>query len=675
MSRWLLLTFLFALLGNRPAIAADAERFPLAAEIAVPEGAEAGVQRITVPLDLRSQDDPDMLTDLMLLDAEGAVIPTAVARGERELETERLPIWPLDNRLGAYEIKALERPIDGLLVRIGAEPGVAEVHVETKRNGHWKPWGEPQRVWRHELGDHTQVDLPSSAGPFRVLVRPVVGSWRPRRNDIEGFRQSDADVPRVDLRLPVSATVLEEDGWTRYVIELPHRLPLTHVDVHAVGDVFSRDVSVRPALREPYEHLATHGRIHRTAIGGASVDLTTVLVPGDFEGDTLLLYVHDDGDVPLEIPEVTVSVEGVELLVHDPGPGPLLLLGGAPEGTGSLHDLNVAVPELRRLAEHTLTAAPATANPAWRPPEERAALAGPGTVVDTRDYTWRVPVQGEAGLSRIGLSHEVLQRSDPTRSDLRLLTSDGHQVPALVVRRAIPERWGTLTTSRTEEDGISTIRIAIPHPELPIEDLEISTDAPIFDRRITVSRVDGPHLVTLRTLDWVGADRPLRASVHIGRIVGDELVLTIDNGPDAPLPIQAVRATGQSWEMLASLPDEPVWLYGGSRAGSPPDYDLLLLQDSIDGRANARSTLGPLETLEPSPPSPLDRALLLGGIALLCLGLGVLMLRLLRAVPPAGPNAEPATPGSDPATPEPQTRAPTSGPRPTPPGDRPAPGA
>lgn len=632
------------------ALAADTDRFPVQAEVTLPDcpgcGEGDGVYRIPVPPLLRTADDPDAATDLQLVGPDGAVIPIAVARGAEPPERVPLRDWPQDGGR-VVEIDALDRPIDGLHVRLPRQPAMAEVQVEARVDGAWVPWGGPARVWEHELGDRNLVPLPATRGPLRVNLTPLVGSWRWSSADIEGIRWTDASVPEIDLRLPVLASQLEEDGWSRHVVALPGALPVSAVTLHAEGEVFSRSVAVQARPREGgYGSPDVVGVVQRVDIGGAAIDLVRVPVPAQARGDQLVIYVQDQDDAPLVVPEVTVHVAGLELLVREPGPGPWTLQAGAEPGTGARHDLNLAVPELRRLAAATAQVGDPAPNPAYRTPEDRSGLSAPGPELDLTPYTWRLPVEAAPGLTRIALPASAIGMGDPARQDLRIVTEGGRQIPRVLQRSAVDPDLGALAFTREERRGESLLRVPMPAPGVPVATVTLETDALLFSRRITLQRVEGGVLVPVRTFRWVGEDRPSAVSLHVDDLLGDELVVTIDNGDDPPLPITGVWATRPGWEALAVLPDAPVWIYGGRPGAGPPEYDLGLLAEDLDRRAAASVTAGPPETLERPPPSPVERAVLFGGLGVLVAGLGLLTLRLLRAVPAAPAAAGARTDGS-----------------------------
>jgi hypothetical protein len=657
------------LVASLTASAVDLDRFPLQATVSLPECKNCaegqGVYRVPVPPGLRTPDDPVGASDLVLVNADGDVIPVAIARGSDTPERAHLRVWPSrDYRV--FEVEKTDRPIDGLQVDLPREPSIAEVRVEAKVNGAWVSWGEPQRVWQHSLGDANQVDLPATRGPLRVEITPVVGAWWLRRPSVDGFRRSDADVRDVKLRLPVVASQLQEDGWSRHVVPLPAALPIRSITLHAEGDVFERPVAFQDHVREPGGYLEASGVVRRIDFGGAAVDMTTVGAPEGLAGDRLYVYVEDNANSALVVPEVTVQIDGLELLVRDPGPGPWTLYGGAPIRTAPVHDLNVAASELRRLSDATAIVSEVAPNGLYTTPEDRSGLSGPGPLIDVSKYRWRHGVTGGPGLVRVPLPSDVVGSGQPGAVDLRLLTAEGAQVPLVIRRSGVEPDWGNLDITRTEKGQQSILRVAMPAPNVPVASVTLHTSALLFDRRVTINRVAGPTLDPLRSFDWRGADRPAEVSVTLGQVVGDELVIIIDNGDDPPLPVDSVSATWPGWELLTVLPDEPVWLYGGAKDSPPPHYDLELLSGELSRRAAAEAAVGPREVLEALPPSPLDRLLLFGGLGVLVVGLGVLTFRLVRAVPAdddeeEGEDEGSATPDEGSATADEESAAPDEG--------------
>jgi len=632
------------------ALAADTDRLPLQAPVTLPDcaGCESGegVFRIPVPLALRSSLEGDDGPRLQLLGPDGAVIPIAVARGGEGPERAVLSDWLLVGG-DTIAIEEQDRPIDGVVIDVPPLT-LAEVDVQAWVEDAWRPWGETTRIWRHPSeGARDQISFPATRGPLRVRVKPLsgVGPWSSLR--VDGLRHGEGSVPEMSVRLPVASAVLEEDGWSRYVVRLPGALPIHAVTLHPDGDIFSRDVVLRRDLRDDigWSPSPVAGSVKRIDVGGATADLTRVPVPEGFGGDTLVIYIEDGPNAPLDLPEVTVHLDGSEVFVRDPGPGPWTLQGGGGAGDGAAFDLAVALPELRRMVSATAAVGEAVANPDYQTPEDRSGLSAPGPVLDLGRYTWRLSVEGDPGLARITLPPSVVDAAAPVLRDIRLVTDGDRQVPRILQRSATDPDLGTLTWTREERDGESQLRVRMPQPATPVATVTLGTDAVLFDRRVTIQRIENGVLVPLRSFRWQGTERPGVMSLRIDEPVGEELIISIANDDDPPLSITGVSATRPGWEMLAVLPETPTWIYGGADDRDPPSYDLQQLGEELDRRAAVSVMAGEPEPLEKPPPSPVERGVLLAGLGVLVAGLGLLTLRLLRSVPEDAVD-ETATPGA-----------------------------
>jgi hypothetical protein len=91
------------------------------------------------------------------------------------------------------------------------------------------------------------------------------------------------------------------------------------------------------------------------------------------------------------------------------------------------------------------------------------------------------------------------------------------------------------------------------------------------------------------------------------------------------------------------LPEDGATLLYGAPSVSRPDYDLVLLESELRRRATEVATLGPVKAAGRGRLTTLDRVLLVGGVAVMALGLAALALELLRRLPAPGvPAEEPA---------------------------------
>src|SRR5205085_9849896 len=135
-------------------------------------------------------------------------------------------------------------------------------------------------------------------------------------------------------------------------------------------------------------------------------------------------------------------------------------------------------------------------------------------------YARSIP-EGAAGLVTLPLDAAALAHG--TLADVRIATTDGHQVPFLVerlseplaVRLPGPERL----TSGRDPSTRSRYRIRLPYTGLPASRLVVQTDARVFDREVELqmlpSVVDDPRArsgpVTIAAAAWRHADPELPA--------------------------------------------------------------------------------------------------------------------------------------------------------------------
>lgn len=610
---------------------AELHRFPRVAEVDLPE---QGAVRIVVPHALRTAEDPESATDLLLVDGEGHPVPVVRLDSAPTWSAhsfERADLHPTDDP-GTWRVDVGQRPVDALQIRLPHAPLAATVTV---RDPHGDILGGPSLIWEVRAGRQDEVPLTTPAAGLLTLELRVHSDRRAVEPVVTGLRAQDPGVQPERIRVPVASWVVQEDGWARYEVVLPQPLPVQAVWLDPVEEVFERQVSV---IATPTTHArGLHHRaypqdlhsVERIRLGHVDVEQTRV--PVALRTDQLTILVEAQSKPPLLLPEVEIEIPGVELVALDPGPGPHQLYGGAPVGTSQAWDLAAAAPELAREAVSVVRPGPVSSNPDWMPPEVRANLVTPSTELDPSRFRWQHAVHGE-GLRRIPLSDEVLAHARPDLSDLRLLTDDGRQVPYILQRRGGEHTWSDLKWTRTERGSTSHIEVPLPWKDAPVSSVQLHTEAPLFDRRVVLSR-SGATLEPLRAVRWLGTDRPSTLGIAVEHPVGDRLVISIENGDDPPLPIERIDVRWPAWELVASLPTEPVRLVYGDPRISAPSYDLMLLQRELSRRAVTEANLGPREAANPPALTVLDKVLVTGGIGVLVLGLAGLLLALLRATP------------------------------------------
>ncbi|MFT5684755.1 MAG: hypothetical protein ACI8RZ_005699 [Myxococcota bacterium] len=616
------------------ALAGPLDRYPRMAPVSLSDG--AGVWRVDVPPLLRSPEDPEDGTDLLLIDAAGEPVEIAMARGRGSAEsvTVRVAMRPSPDTLDVR----LSDPIDRLEVQLESSAAAATVTVFQQTGSGWVPVSAPTLIWEHSQGQQRMVELlGTTSGELRIQL---THHHRRASVRIKGWRDPSPAVQPDSLTLPVVDRQLGEDGLARYIVELPAPMPIERISLTVEETLFDRQVGI---MQDGYNR--DLGTIRRLRIGGASVEHLDVPMDGTWHGDRLELTVESHGAAPLNVTAVTVWMEGLELLLVDPEGGPFSLYGGADPQDPLPSDLNFAVPELFREAQGVALTGSVIDNPAYLPPEVRSGLAAPSTIIDLRDYSTMRTVDG-IGLVRIPLDEGVLVGAQQDLSDLRLVDGEGRQIPYLHERRAVDARWSGLEVVREEDGSTTRLKVTLPEPEIPISSITLSTEATLFSRRVTAWRARGIALEPLRSYEWGGADRPGTLTLELSALIGETLVITIENDDDPPMPVTVSAVGWPRHELIAVLPDGGARLVYGNPGVDSPAYDLSLLSSDLRRRATGTAILGAEETLKPPPASMWDRLALGSGLGAVVLGLLWLTMRLVRAVEET-PLPEETTPEPD----------------------------
>ena len=631
------------------------ETFPRAATVQLPRD---GVVLVEVPASLRSPDDPADGRDLLLLDAEGRAVPFAVLTGDTPPEFVRarrgtvatpgeLVVWP-DTGRDAYWVKVDERPLDGLSVRLPHTVWAATVVIEEQTADGLVETAR-RRVWRLDDLDDLVVPLPPRLGTYRATLTMRRGD-KVREAELVGVRYEEPPLPPSSWTLPVRGQ-LQDSGIMRYDLPLPVPQPIDWVAPITTSDLFeaSADVVTAPPYADtpttlpPQLHVQDPHRIRRVDLGGAAIDDVRVPVTRTDlrDGADLALLVDLTGREPIDVVEVEVGVGPKVLVVRNAGPGPHTLLGGAQGSEGAT--LQFAARELLRAADTTVVPTDLRANPAFVPMEVRSQVAGPGRTIDLEGMRFQRSLEGQ-GLARVPLDAHVLTQARSDLGDLRVVDDEGRQLPYLLRRSVAVEGASDLPMERTERGEDSHIAVQLPERNLFVSTLTVHSSAPVFDRTVTVSKpVNGRPADVLRKVSWNGLRRPGSLGIGLHRRVGDELLVTIDNGDDPPLPVERIDVTWEGWELMVVLPDAGATLLYGDRQRSAPSYDFASLE------ALGRRTVPAAEVGEPSPAtrparSFLERLLVFAGLGVLALGLLALTGLLIRGAPP---EPEPEEPGGE----------------------------
>jgi len=621
--------------------------FPRAATVDLPAD---GVVLIEVPGALRSPADPDDGSDLLLVDAAGEPVDFAVltdtdpptwVRARKGLPTTPGPLvwWPGEDR-DTYWVSVDERPLDALSIRLPWSAWSAMVVVEEQTEAGLVERAR-QRVWRLDDLDDQAVPLPDRLGTYRVTVAVTHPERVRGEAELVGVRYDSPPLPPSTWTLEVRGR-LQDNGVARYDLPLSHPQPIDWVQPLTDADLFQlpADVVGLPSYADTPTTLAPEltprdpHTIRRVNLGGATVDDTRVPVSRqdlDHPGPLALVLDTRTRD-PLDVRAVQVGVHPKVLVVRDAGPGPHTLLGGADAGDGAT--LQFAARELWRTADTTVVADDVRPNPAFVPLEVRSQVAGPGRSIDLAGLSFRRPLSGD-GLVRVALDAHVLTKARSDLGDLRVVDQEGRQLPYLLRRSVATEGALDLPMRREEADAHSEITVELPESNLFVSTVSLHTSAPVFQRTVTIAQPrPGRPAEPLRVTHWDGTLRPGTLGVGVHRRVGDELLVTVDNGDDPPLPIDRVDVTWEGWDLLVMLPEGgEAHLYYGDPDRRAPSYDFASL-DALAGRAVPAAEVGAPEDAKPPGPGWIERLLVFAGLAVLAVGLLVLTVLLIRGAPP-----------------------------------------
>jgi hypothetical protein len=662
------------------ALAAPPTAYPYQADVDLPA---KGIVLIDIPLELRAPENVRDGSDLLLVDANGREVPFAVidgrpqrtdVSGRRIVGSSGAPLGWQPDPAGTgelYDVWIAQQPLDGLSIGLRDVPAYADITVSRVQDDGRLQEVARKRVFRILRRDDNQVPGPFPPGHYKLEVRHIRAPTH-----IDGYRLSQPALPDAEVELALGPPVVQENGVTLYDITLPRPLAATHLTLLPEEDLFERDVRIHtdvtrdelPGTLAPTLDAVPRDKvIGRVRIGDTSLSDTTIPLP-TYEA-VRQYHVAVQGE-PLTIPTAMLSAEGFAIVARDPGPGPHRLYGGAVHGRPS-RDMAAGLDALVRSLDGRVGTGAVVENLTFEAPPIPGSALGP--TLDTDGLAWARPLSvGDVhGVARIPLDDHVLVNGRADLADLRLRTADGRQVPYALRRHPDTGYASDLPFTRGEKGKESVLEVALPEKNLPVRTLTLHTQPGMhFDRVVTLWRQRGKRREVLRHLQWNSDLNPETLSIAVGQRVGEELVVTIDNGDDPPLAVDTVDLQWDRWELVAYLPDQPVFLLYGDEGRWHPSYDAAPVLRRV---AEAPAVeLGEPTRLEREAPA-VERAATIVGLG--CVGAGFvgMLVMLVTMAPrdeeeaeegeaPEEPDPVPPDPAQEPAEapPEPGEAPPTS---------------
>jgi hypothetical protein len=292
------------------------------------------------------------------------------------------------------------------------------------------------------------------------------------------------------------------------------------------------------------------------------------------------------------------------------------------------------------------------------PSQESGAL--PGGTIDASGFRHvRSIGSTAAGLCALPLDAAALAGSrGPAHrfADVRILDEKSRQIPYLLERRdeplhvdvqVVPAQSRTAELQRAPGRQLTVYKITLPYADLPPSTILLETSVRVFQRNVQLGVERPPDrrrreawFEPISSATWRHANKeiaPQPLALRIDPADQRELLLAVDEGDNAPLPITSARLLLPSYRLRFYHPGAgALRLAYGRDDLRPPQYDLALLAQQVMG-APAREVVPGAAAAESSSPSgersfisPVTFWILLGSAVLVLVGL---IARLVKQAP------------------------------------------
>ncbi|HKN65589.1 MAG TPA: DUF3999 family protein [Gemmatimonadaceae bacterium] len=536
--------------------------------------------------------------------------------------------------------------------------------------------------WTVLVPDGTLFDLPNDGLALTALDIPA-GSYRYLRLTWDDRASRRMPLPRqvearvasatrgpAPLRTPVAVERRpSEPGKSRFRIRLPGaHLPIVALELNVGGGNVLRTARITEGRLEgstvvPAE-LGTATLRRSVRDGLAAAELRIPITPPS--ESQLELAVDDGNNPPLDVTGATAVFATLPFVFFESTGDTLVARFGSDRLTAPKYDLEAErdrVPSLALATAHWGASREVTVATA----DTTVAMPTAGATIDPEHFRYaRSIAPGTAGLATLPLDAATLAHG--SFADIRIATSDGHQVPFLVERLDEPlavtlPSLERLTRSR-DQASRSHYRIRLPYAGLPASRLVIRTDARVFEREVGLQILpnaeDDPRArsgpITIASTTWRHADPELPApalSLELPPLRVSELSLVVDEGDNAPLPLREATLLLPAFRLRFFRDGHTplTLLYGRPDLGTPR-YDLALLAPRLLG-APAQDVAASAERETSNVTGVTPTIVFWCALALAVLALVVLIARLLR--PGNGTPTTPAVPPSPTSSASPAT--------------------
>jgi hypothetical protein len=561
----------------------------------------------------------DGLADLRLFDRQGRPVPhLLIYPPAREPSWTRGTLLPIaaTKKTSGFEVDLADAAsTDALRVEGMPAPFLKRLTLE----------GSGDRAhWTMLAAEGTLFDLPDEHLRETTLTFRR-GSYRYLRVIFDDTNSGRVAPPRAVFARrpsgpapppPPAATLAferrpSEPGRSRYRIRLPAaHLPIVALDLDVGGGHVFRPVAVnesRLAGEEAVPAQLGRATLMRVLRDGTAAQALRIPLTPPAEAE-LELVVEDGNNPPLELKGVSASFAELPWIYFEAPEAPIVARYGDPTATPPRFDL-----EAMRDSIDVSVLREAT----WQPPrvlaESDATGGAPvfpavGAAIDTTKFRHtRDIADTSGGLMALPLDVAVLSRSrgPVTRfADVRIVDRTNRQIPYLVERRDEPLSVDVPISVATDQQASSLARtpgvnrsvyvIELPHPGLPAGALALETSARIFQRIVDIGVLRPPDrrrrdawFEVMAASTWRHTDQQTAApalTMRVPAVDKTELLLAVDEGDNAPLPVVSARLLLPSYRLRFFRPEKnELRLVYGRDDLPPPRYDLSLLAPQVMG--------------------------------------------------------------------------------------------
>jgi hypothetical protein len=610
-----------------------------------------GPNRLDVDVALLAGAKPRDLADLRLHDAAGNEVPYLfIAPPDRAHVWKNATILPVAATKTSSGFEAdlgATADVDRIEITGIAAPFLKRLRLEGSGDReHWTMLAADATLFDLPEEKLRDLDLDFAHGDYRYLRVTWDDRNSARVQSVGAVRARvyDSGAAPPPMNAPVAFHLLpSERGKSRYRLTLPgSHLPVTAIELQVTNANVDRAASVsEPRLSgNSVVPVALGSSTLRRAERDGAVAADTSVPISSPEGPDLDLVVENGNNPPLSITAIVARLAPQPWIYFESADGAPL--------TATYGDARLQRPHYDLEASRRGIASVEVARATWSPAAVAAKSSAPGdgvpmtgAPIDGKDFRYaRTLGAMPRGLTSLVLDAHVLAHSDAL-ADVRLVDSNGNQIPYLVERRDSPLPIRLAVPGRESAAGNRSIyRFTLPYDTLPHgTQLVLRTSARVFDRAVLLRRpADESHgrdAELLESESWKSSDPesdppPLTLAAPARNAHAVEL--EIDEGDNAPLPIVSAELLLPSYALRFVNPGSTLTLLYGNPSMTPPRYDLALLAPRLFGESSHEVTLAAAEPADTAGGRSRERKIFWIVIAAAAVVLLFTLTRLLRGV-------------------------------------------